>query len=161
MSYKASNELAELMLGAVKTALDGGTLTIFSGSVPADAGEALDLVADHTILAVLTVDNDGTTGLTFDAAVEAVVAKAAAESWEGTIAFSGTEETEDSLAPTFWRFCASGDAGTGLGSGPRIQGTAGGPASSADVKLGADTFTDNGVNTAGLSVFNVRLSALA
>lgn len=161
MSYKASNELAQLMLGAVKTALDGGSLTLFAGPVPADAGDALDMLADHTILAGLTVDGDGTTGLTFDAAVAAAVSKAAAEAWEGLVSFSGAQAMESTLAPTFWRFCASGDDGTALGISPRLQGTAGGPASSADIKLGADTLTANGTNTVGVSILNVRLSSLA
>lgn len=161
MSYKTTNALAELMLAAVKTALDGGNLTIFSGTVPANADDALDMAADHTILAVLTVDGDGLTGITFDPAVGPVVSKAAAESWLATVSFSGTQDTETTLTPTFFRITAAGDDGTGEATiEPRLQGTAGGPSSPATLKLGGTTVTDNGSNTVGVGMLNVRLSSI-
>lgn len=152
----SSDALANLMLSTLKDQLDGGFLYIFAGSVPADADDALDMLNEHTQLVMLTVGNDGITGLTFDAPVGGVLAKAAGEDWVGTVTFDGADGTMPTLTPTFYRFCANGDNGRSAGSAtPRLQGTVGGPASSARIKLDTDTVTANGSNTKGLSSFVV------
>lgn len=146
---------------AIRTALNGGRLFYFSGPVPADAGDALNMVADHTELVEFTEGNDGTTGLTFATSTGAVLSKTGAEDWTGTVAFDGAEDSETTLTPTFWRFCPSGDNGRGASANARLQGTIGGPASSADLKLSdGTTVTDNGTNTRSVPVFNVTLLAL-
>lgn len=159
MSYKLTPSLSQSMATAVKSALDGGRLYLFAGPVPASPEDALDMVASHTRLAVLTVDNDGATGLTFDAATGGLLPKAAAEEWLGTVLFSGKDDGLTELAPTFFRFGAAGDTCESATTDPRLQGTVGGPASAADLKLGAATLIENGTNTVGVAVFNVRVES--
>lgn len=155
---KYSNALAAAMLAAVKAELDGGYLYIFAGTVPDDASDALDMVTDHTQVVRISVDGDAV-GITFDAPTANVLSKAAAEVWSGLIAFDGTTAGPGTLTPTFWRLCAAGDDGRGAaGSNARLQGTIGGPASSADIRLGdGTTMTDNGANTRSLPIFTVTL----
>jgi hypothetical protein len=158
---KITSNVLEDMLTAVKGDFDGGFCYLFAGPVPATAAEALDMGADHTQLAMLSVDNDGVTGLTFNAPVAGVLSKTGAEVWEGLVAFDGAEDTETTLTPTFFRFCPSGDDGRDGTGTLRIQGSVGGPASSAEMKLEGDTLTDNGSNTAKAASFNVRLTPVA
>lgn len=159
MSYKASSALAEAMLDAVKSSLDGGFIFIFSGAVPTQAADALNIAAVHTQVAKLSVSG-GATGLTFEVADGAVVSKETTEVWSGLVLFDGFENAATTLTPTFFRFCPAGDTGRGAGSGARLQGTVGGPGSTADMKLAGPTVTDNGSNTVGADLFNVRLSSL-
>ena len=100
----------------------------------------------------MTESNDGTTGLTFAAPSGGAMLKNAGEDWNGLISFDGAEDGETTLTPTFYRFCASGDNGRGAASGPRLQGTIGGPTTS--IPFSGD-LTDNGSNTQGLSYFAV------
>lgn len=151
---KISSDLAAAALDAIKSELDGGTLYYFAGPVPADAGDALNMSGAHTQLVAME-------GLTFDAAVGPVLPKAASEEWSGLVEFDGVISGPGTATPTFYRFCASGDNGRGASSGARLQGTIGGPSSSADIKLGdGTTVTDNGTNTRSLAIFNVDLSTL-
>lgn len=159
MSYKITDDLAAAMLTAFKTEIDGGFLYLFAGSVPATPDLALDMGSDHTEVAMLSVDDDGVTGLTFDAASGAVIAKDS-DVWEGTIAFDGFEDAEVTLTPTFFRFCAAGDDGRAAATTPRLQGTVGGPASTADLRLATDDVTANGTNTVSAAMFNFRVSGL-
>ena len=88
MSIRISDALRDSMLetGSVETALQLGFIIIYSGSQPASANDA----ATGTRLATIAVD-DGAVGLTFDAIVAAgTLPKAAAETWSGTAAASGT-----------------------------------------------------------------------
>lgn len=142
MSQKVTTPVANALLNLLKNVLDGGFCHIYSGPVPADADD--DITGSNTLLATLSVDGDGTTGLTFATPSSAILSKNPAEDWLGEIAASGT--------PTFFRF---------VGEDGAIQGTVGGPTSSADMRLGTDTLTAGGSNTVGVSIFNVRLSALA
>lgn len=155
-----SNKTAEVALTAVKAQIDGGFLYLFAGPVPADADDALDMASQHTQVVRLTNNNDGSTGLTFDAPVGAGMAKSAAETWLGTVAFDGAESASSALAPTFYRFCAAGDDGRSAGSTARLQGTVGGPASTASIVLSSDTVTANGTNTQGVGIFNVTMEAV-
>lgn len=161
MSYKVTPTLAAAMLNALKAQLDGGRIYIFAGAVPTDASEALDMVTEHTELAELTLNGGGVTGLTFDTTTSALISKAVAEVWSGLVAFDGADGPgPGTLTQTFFRFCEDGDNGRGAGTGlSRIQGTCGGPASTADGRLGSDTLTDNGVNTTGASIFTLSLAS--
>lgn len=150
-----SDTTAAAALGAIRTAINGGRLFLFAGSVPADADDALDMVATHTQIAEFTVGNDGATGLTFSAPVGAGMVKAPAETWEATINFDGASTSAPSLTPTFWRFGAAGDTCRGAASGPRLQGTAGGPLT--DLPCGDQT--DNGANTMVVDTFVVAMDA--
>lgn len=149
LSTATANGLANAI--GLKEQLDGGKLYIFAGPVPETADEALDLVNDHTELCVITV-NDSGTGLTFDAATNGVLGKAAAETWSGTCAFDGADAATTTLAPTFYRFCASGDNGraaANTSTGYRVQGSVGGPNSGADLQLGANTLSDGALQPIG------------
>lgn len=157
--FKMTPDLAAAMLAGAKAELDGGFIYIFAGPVPANPGDALNMGDDHTQLARLTVDGDGTTGLTFGAPDGAVLPKNGDE-WSGLIDFDGAEDGETTLAPTFFRFCPAGDNGRGAVSTPRLQGTAGGPTSVADMKVGSDTLTANGSNTTAAAIFNYRVGSL-
>lgn len=149
---KISTTLATALAAAVKAALDGGTLKIFSGPVPATAGAAVD--GASVLLAEITVDGDGVTGLTFDAPTTGTLNKAAADTWTclGTDVVSGTA--------TFYRFTESGDAGTALSTThSRIQGIVGTDPFSSDLIVGTTTFT-NGVDVPIDSFsFNVPVEA--
>lgn len=144
---------SEIALAALKSELDGGRMYWFAGPVPASADDALDMDNDHTQLVEMTESGDGATGLTFESPSGNAMTKAAAETWSGTIAFDGAEDGEDELVATFYRFCADGDNGRGTATGPRLQGTIGGPGS--DIPMTSSVLVDNGSNTQGLSYFAV------
>lgn len=115
MSLKASTGLRNHMLvtGSLKSALDSGTIKIYTGAVPSDADAALGSV---TLLCTITKNGDGVTGLSLAAsAVSGAVAKAN-EVWSGTNATSGTA--------TFWRFVKTGDTGGTSTTDIRLQGLA-------------------------------------
>lgn len=151
MTTLATVGLDNAELAAAKTALDGGFLYLFAGPVPTTASEALDMGSLHTEVAKLSLGGDGVTGLVFDAPSGGVLAKPSAADWSGLVAFSGAEDAETTLAPTFYRFCPSGDNGRGAATTPRLQGSVGGPSSAADVRLNTDTVTANGSNTQALA----------
>lgn len=162
MTITANAALMEALLTELKNQLDGGFLYIFSGSVPNSADDALDMLNDHTMLAMITVDDDGETGLTFAPPAGNLLSKNSGENWIGTIAFSGAEDGETTLSPSFWRFCQDGDDPTAAASGgPRLQGTVGGPASGADMIRSTETMTANGTNVIGVSVFNLTQNVMS
>lgn len=152
------SKASEVMLSALKTELDGGRMYWFAGPVPASADDALDMDNDHTQLVEMTESGDGVTGLTFDSPVGNAMTKAAGETWSGLISFDGAEDEESTLTATFYRFCADGDDGRGAATGPRLQGTIGGPGS--DIPVTSAELTDNGVNTQGMSYFAVIEDAI-
>lgn len=155
---KTTAALLQAMLAAAKTELDGGNCHLYAGPVPESAGDALDMGADHTECAVLTLGGDGSTGLTFDAAAGGLLAKPSAAVWEGVVAFNGADDAESTLTPTFFRFVGTGDDPAVAGTDARLQGSVGGPSSAAEMKLEGATLTDNGTNTAAVATFNVRIT---
>ncbi len=136
---KTSTNLKNTLLSAIKTGLDGGFLYLFSGTAPATSGETLDMVAVHTQIAKLSLSG-GATGLTFATPSAGVMLKTVAEQWEAVAAFSGFASGAGTLAPTFARFCASGDDGRTAGSGARLQFTAGGNGSGKEILLTASPY---------------------
>lgn len=115
MSLKSTGLATHLAItGSIKSALDNGILYLFSGPVPLSADAAID--GASSMLAMITLDGDGSTGLTFEAtAPGGVLRKTTAEAWSGTIDTTGTV--------TFYRFCESGDNGQGLSTTlKRVQG---------------------------------------
>jgi len=137
MALKLSTASANAGLNGTgfKEQFNLGFLYIFSGTVPATAAEALTVPGTHQSLVKIS-NNGGATGLTQDAPSSGVLSKAAAETWKGTVANSGTA--------TFYRFCAAGDNGQGVADGStgyRVQGTVGGSGSGADLELGSTTLT--------------------
>lgn len=115
MTIKTSTGLRTEMLSgnSFKGTMDDGFVKIYGGTVPTDADAAL---GGATLICTITESSDGSTGLTFDAAVAGIIAKAAAETWGGINVASGTA--------TFYRHVGPGaDAGGASTSLPRIQGT--------------------------------------
>lgn len=155
-----SNALRTAMLNSegVSELLTGGKIYVFNGTVPANADAALDTVSVHTLLVVIS-DDGGSGGLTFETAVNGVLAKETTQTWKGTIDFVGFNSAAPSLGATFFRLCAAGDDGEGAGDGTtyRIQGTAGGPTDAAEMDVGSSALVDNGTNEVTLTVGNIRL----
>lgn len=148
-------------LGGIATGLAAFHITYFAGPVPGTAGEALDMVNDHTQVAKLTDGNNGTSALGWGSVAGNLLPLDSGVNAEGTIAFSGAEAGESTLVPTFFRIHGTSDDPTADASGVlRIQGTLGGPSSGADIELGSASVTDNGSNTVGLSSYSVSASTL-
>jgi hypothetical protein len=91
MTIRVSTGARNAMLGngtnlGLRAALAAGFLYLYTGSQPATA----DAGATGTLVGKVTVNGDGTTGLTFDAASGGVLSKAAAEAWKFTGLADGT-----------------------------------------------------------------------
>lgn len=142
-----SNALRTALLGnqGVSELLTDGAIYVFSGPVPSNADDALDIGGSHTLLVVI---QNGGDGVTFETPTNGVLPKNTGETWTGTFGASGT--------PSFYRFCAAGDTGVAAGSTStyRIQGTAGGPLDAVELDLGANPVTNGNVVT--LAVANIR-----
>lgn len=131
---------------SLKAALDGGSLLLFSGPVPATA----DAAETGTVLMSLTVGGNGTTGLTFGSAADGVISKSESEVW-------ATSAVDTSGTISHFRFVSSTDSGGDSTTEARIQGTAG--------IVGTDLVLTSTEVTAGqpwtLNYFNVALPTLA
>ena len=136
---------SEITLAALKAELDGGRMYWFNGTMPASEDDALDMVSEHTQLVEMTESGDGSTGLTFDSPSGTAMTKASGEEWSGLIAFDGAQDGETELEANFYRFCGPGDNGRGAATGPRLQGTIGGPGSG--IPMVSNVLTANGSNT--------------
>lgn len=134
MSYKVNDTAANPALNALASAISGGFMYLFAGTVPPGPDDALDMVADHTEIVLVSVDGDGITGLTFATAASGAVAKPALAVWSGLATFDGTEAAELELTPTFFRICTAGDNGRGAGAAARLQGTIGITGSGSDME---------------------------
>lgn len=147
MTVKATAATLNAALNAtgIKEQFAGSFLFIYSGTVPATADEALDMVAAHTELCKISVDGDGVTGLTFGTPAAGVLPKTPSETWTGTNNFDGFAAATSPQAPSFFRLCAASDDGRGLANastGYRIQGSVGGPGSGKDLVLATSTMAD-------------------
>ena len=116
MAIQFSSGLRDHLLisGSFKSALDGGVIRIYAGTMPATAD------ADSSSLTVLcTISLDATgTGLTWGSTVTAgILSKNTAEIWRGLIGTTGTA--------TFFRFMAISDTGAASTTAKRVQGTIG------------------------------------
>jgi len=113
--------------------------------VPASADDAIDV--SSVLLATISVDADGSTGLTFEAAASnGVLTKTAAQAWAGNIVASGTA--------TFLRFCESSDAGTAASTtAKRLQDTVGTDISAGLVLTSAALVSGN---TQNIDLFQVQ-----
>lgn len=143
-----------LATGSTKAALDAGFCYVFTGPVPASADDALDMVNDHTQIVKISLSG-GATGLTFGAASNGALPKTSSETWEGTITFDGADDEAANLTPTFLRFCEATDTGRGAATTEkRIQATCGGPGN--EFVFSDPVCIDNGTNTKGFTVFEIR-----
>lgn len=116
MALKFSTGLraGQAVTGSLKELLDGGSVKIYNGPVPASADSAL---SGNTMLVDVKVLTSGA-GLTFEAtAPSGVLVKSLSETWESDIAVSGDA--------TFFRYVKSADTGGSSTSEIRIQGTCG------------------------------------
>jgi len=137
-----------LVSGSLKSILDGGLLKVYAGAtMPASADAALP--GDETLMYTFTVDNDGSTPLTFATAAEnGVLLKTATESWQGVAAATGDM--------AYFRYVKSPDTGADASTtAPRIQGTVG--------TAFADLIVSNVTKTSGdplaLDLFGVAIPA--
>ena len=153
---KQTAPVATALAAAYKTLFDGGFFYIFAGAPPSNAYDALDMVGTHCQLAKITLNNDGTTGLTWEAASNGAVTKPAAAVWEGTVDNDGYLAATVTQTPTFARFCQAGDTGRTAGTGEeRLQFPVTGPNGNGEVILGADTTTDNGSNSIPINLARI------
>lgn len=116
MALKFSTGLrAGLMVtGSLKGLLDGGSVKIYGGTIPATADAAL---GSAVLLCDVKVKTSGD-GLTFEAtAPSGVLTKNLSEEWESDNVASGSA--------TFFRFVKSSDTGSSSTTEVRIQGTVG------------------------------------
>lgn len=145
---KVSTPLANDMLAgeSLIAALGGGFLILFSGPVPDDCDAALNMDDDHTQLSLITVGNDGTTGLTFEAtAANGAIQKTIGQNWSGSCTFDGANDGDSTQLATFFRFIAAADIAelgrTEATTQKRLQGTIG--------ALGTNMILTNPTLTAG------------
>lgn len=136
--------------GSLKTAMNNGFLDIFSAPTNPDIGPD-DATTGATLLATLTLDGDGSTGLTFGTAVNGALPKATGHTWQGLILATGTA--------VFARFRAAGDSSTTASTtAKRAQGTV--STAGADINITAGVnLVANGTNTVGLDAFELDLLA--
>lgn len=91
MSTKKSTGLATYLAvtGSIMAALNGKFIYIYSGAEPVSADDAL---SGNTLLATISVGDNGTTGLTFSSTVATggVLVKTSSEAWSSTVAATGT-----------------------------------------------------------------------
>lgn len=138
---KTSTGLRNTMLGTsnLKSALAGGQMMFYSGTVPTDADQALG-----SAVLLCTLKNAGA-GINFDAPASGILPKAAAETWSGTNVAAGVA--------TFWRFVLSSDTGALSTTALRLQGTI--AVAGADINLTSTSLSSGA--TQGLDFFSVAL----
>lgn len=160
MAYQLSAAALAATAAGLRAELSSCKLEIFAGAKPTNESIALNMSTTHTKLVTLTVDNDGSTGLTFAVPTDGTLSKTSSETWLGSNIFSGAQADQETLTPVFFRLGLMTDDLTAAGAGPRIQGTVGGENSAADLKLLSSTITAGSGNTTGLAGFNVRITPL-
>lgn len=124
MSTQYSTGLMEAvaLTGSLRSALNEVAIYYYSGTPPASVHDAT--TGGNNLLAVFTVDNDGSTGLTFDSTVAVStgvvgLAKTPSESWEA----EGLPAASTGTLPTFARIAplADGEPDGASTSDVRIQ----------------------------------------
>lgn len=139
MSLRLSDAMRNKLLdggasGGIKNGLNLGFIAIMSGSQPSSPNTG----ATGTLLGTVTVNGDGVTGLGFDAAVDGVIAKAAAQTWKFTGLAAGIAG--------WYRFYAPGDTITNTdATKPRVDGAIG--TSGAELNLSNVSIQVGQVNT--------------
>lgn len=165
LSTSLALKTALLGTGSVDSVLDGFFIYIFKGPVPATADAVLDMVGQHTQLAVVSLASGGVSGgneLTFGSASAGSISKAAG-TWSGPIVSVGAAAggAPTTHTPTFMRLCNGlTDTGRTLGGGTdlRMQLTCG---STGIYDIYVPDLVDDGAagNTVGWTVFNVRVDS--
>lgn len=120
--------------GGVAGALTSGFIYIYPGTQPTTP----DTGATGTLLGKVTVNGDGTTGLSFDASSAGVLPKAAAQTWR----FTGLADGQ----AAWFRFSAASDTPTATSSSAaRIDGTIG--TAGADLNIANTNIVTGAVST--------------
>ncbi len=116
MSFELSEGARNSLLTQLQSDLSLGKIQMYdnSAAIPANPGDAVPAGA---VLLVEITNNGTATGLTFDAPSGGVMAKAAAETWKGTILATGTV--------SWYRHVSSTDTGALSTTEIRLQGTVG------------------------------------
>lgn len=123
--------------GSVRGALNGLVIKLYSGTVPSSADAAIS--GDSTLLCTISTDGSGA-GLNFETSASGgVLTKASADTWEGTVAETGTA--------TYYRFCTTGDSEGSSTSAIRVQGTVG--TVNSDLLLSSTGLTSSAVQRLG------------
>lgn len=122
MAFKYSTGFKNAILdtGSVKGTFDGGSITVYAGTVPADADAAH---SGNTALVTFTVASTGL--LLASSASGGSISKSSSQTWSGTAGATSTA--------TFFRYTQSGDTGASSSTAKRIQGTVG--TAGADMNL--------------------------
>lgn len=155
---KQTLPVATALAAAYKDLFDGGKIYIFAGAPPAAASDALDMVNTHCQVAVITLDDDGTTGLTWDSAANGAVTKPVAVDWSGTVFNDGFDDATATQTPTFARMGVGSDDCRGAGVGePRLQWPVSGPNGNGEVVLGSPTTTANGTNKVPVNLARITV----
>lgn len=132
LNFSTGFKNAILDTGSLKATFDDGFITIYAGTIPADADAAIGAAT-----ALVTYSDNGAvpalgTGLDLEAsAVAGAISKAAAQIWKGTAGSTGTA--------AFFRYEQLADTGAASTTEIRIQGTVGG--GGADLFVTSTTFT--------------------
>lgn len=155
---RVSDSLAAAAMNAIKEHIPSAKLYYFAGPVPASPDDALDMDSQHTQCVAITLNGDGS-GLAFETPTGAVLSKKVEDKWEGEISFDGAQSDQETLTPTFFRIGDINDNCRGpAGAKGRIQGTIGGPGSSADIRLSDGTTVTKGHgNKRSLPLFTIRM----
>ena len=140
MTIRLSTGLVNKMLdggagGGLKGAFTSGYMAIYAGTQPSDADTG---AGSATQLGKVTKNDDGTTVITFDAAVLGVASKAAAETWRFHGLAAGTAG--------WFRMYVSGDTiTTDSTSAARFDGSIG--TAGADLNISNTNIILNAVTT--------------
>lgn len=124
--------------GSMSDIFSGGVIKIYTGPVPASADDAVS----GTLLCTVSLNSTGT-GITFDAATDGVLPKAAAEVWSGTNVAGGVAR--------YFRHVAPGDTGALSTTQARIQGTIG--VAGDDMNFSSTTLANGATQT--IDYYNV------
>lgn len=146
MALRLSTGLRQALMGTAdfKTTFTLAQINIYTGSQPTSPDDAIT----GTLLAAVTVNGDGVTGLNFDAPVAGVIAKAVAEAWEGTAGATGT-------AGWFRLFLLAESPDAGSTTLARMDGAIG--TSGGELNMSSTAVVSGAVQT--ITSFNVTLPA--
>ena len=146
MALRLSTGLRNQLLGTddFKTIFTDCFINIYAGTQPTSA----DTSTSATLLC--TIYSDGSSaGLEFDAPASGAISKAAAETWSGTAAASGTA--------AWFRLYEAGDTpGSTSTSAARIDGTVG--VTGGDMNISSTTIASGAVQTVTSLTFTLPAS---
>ncbi|MDR3158999.1 MAG: hypothetical protein LBU11_08355 [Zoogloeaceae bacterium] len=130
MTVKCTTTLRNAVVPALKTALDGGLILVFSGQMPAAPEDA---VVNGEVVCVISKQASGE-GLEFaPGANGGAISKSPDDVWSGDVGVSGTA--------SFWRWVMPGDDGYSYSdTALRLQGTVN--VAGADLNFSSTTFSE-------------------